>query len=86
MYKGKKKDGVTSVQATEGYKTVKMLFRSFLTTALNGGEWLNSRPGCFTSVGKEPQYPLNMRLGLDVLEKRKLSCLYRNLKSVLFSP
>jgi len=32
------------------------------TLALNGSEWLMSRPGCFTT-GKEPQYPPHTRLG-----------------------
>jgi hypothetical protein len=34
----------------------------FLILALDEDEWLTSRPGHFTAR-KEPQYPLNMRLG-----------------------
>jgi len=34
----------------------------FLILALDEGEWLISCPGHFTAR-KEPQYPLNMRLG-----------------------
>jgi hypothetical protein len=34
---------------------------SFLTSALDGGEWLTSRSGRFTP-GKEPRYPVNRRL------------------------
>jgi hypothetical protein len=33
-----------------------------LTLALDGGEWLTSRSGCFIP-GKEPWYPPNRRLG-----------------------
>jgi len=40
----------------------KVQFYSFFKAALGGGEWLTSRPGCLTP-GKEPQYPLNKRLG-----------------------
>jgi len=29
-----------------------------LTSALDGGEWLASRPGHFTPWGKSPLYPL----------------------------
>ena len=35
---------------------------SFLTLALNGGEWLTSHPGRFTT-GKVPRYPLFTRPG-----------------------
>ena len=34
---------------------------SFLSTRQIGYEWLNSRPGRFTT-GTEPRYPLNRRL------------------------
>jgi hypothetical protein len=37
---------------------------SFLTSALDGGEWSASRPGrAFTPRGKDPRYPLDRRLG-----------------------
>jgi hypothetical protein len=40
-----------------------------MTSAPDGGEWLTSCPGHFTT-GKEPQYPLNRRLcGLQSLPK-----------------
>jgi hypothetical protein len=35
---------------------------AFLTSALDGVEWSASRPGRLIS-GKEPQYPLDRRLG-----------------------
>jgi len=36
---------------------------SFLTSALDGGEWSASRPGRALTPGKDPQYPLDRRLG-----------------------
>jgi hypothetical protein len=36
---------------------------SFLTSALNGGEWSASRPGHLLLPGKDSQYPLDRRLG-----------------------
>jgi hypothetical protein len=36
---------------------------SFLTSALDGGEWSASHPGCALPPGKEPRYPLDRRLG-----------------------
>jgi hypothetical protein len=36
---------------------------SFLTSALDGGEWSATRPGRALSPGKEPRYPLVRRLG-----------------------
>jgi len=53
---------------------------STLISALNGDEWLPSRPGRFTH-SKESRYPMYRRLvgfraGLGVLENRKISCSY----------
>jgi hypothetical protein len=36
---------------------------SFLTSALDGGEWATSRLGRALSRGKDPRYPLYRRLG-----------------------
>jgi hypothetical protein len=36
---------------------------SFLTSALDGGEWSASRPGRALPPGKDLQYPLDIRLG-----------------------
>jgi len=36
---------------------------SFSTLALDGGEWSASHPGCTLPLGKEPQYPLDGKLG-----------------------
>jgi hypothetical protein len=36
---------------------------SFLTSALDGGEWSASRPGRALPWGKDPRYPLYRRLG-----------------------
>jgi hypothetical protein len=38
-----------------------VLLHSFLTSALDGDEWLTSHPDCFTPR-KEPQYPLKRRM------------------------
>ena len=49
------------VQNIKVYRGVKVSLRSFLTSALDGGEWPTSRPSRFTP-GKQPRYPLNTRL------------------------
>jgi hypothetical protein len=36
---------------------------SFLTSALNGGEWSVSRPGHALSLGKEPPVPIGQEAG-----------------------
>jgi hypothetical protein len=36
---------------------------SFLTSALDGGEWSTSRPGRDLTRGKDPRYPLYRRVG-----------------------
>jgi hypothetical protein len=41
---------------------VEVQLHSFLTLALEAGEWPDSRPGHF-APGKEPRYPFNRRLG-----------------------
>jgi hypothetical protein len=50
--------------------------RFYLTSALAGGEWSASRPGCFTLGEKAPGTQeiegwVNPRVGLDDVEKRK---------------
>jgi hypothetical protein len=44
------------------YGGVDVQIHVFLTSALVGGEWSDSRPGRFTP-GKSPRYPLDRRLG-----------------------
>jgi hypothetical protein len=44
----------------------------FLTSALVGGEWSTSRPGRFTPGERAPGGWVDLRGGLDDLEKRKL--------------
>jgi len=39
------------------------IIHTFLTSAVDGGEWSASRPSCFTSKGKSPSYPFGRRLG-----------------------
>jgi hypothetical protein len=46
----------------KAYGGVDVYIYVFLTSALVGGEWSASRPGCFTPRRKSPQYPLNKRL------------------------
>jgi hypothetical protein len=52
-------------------------YYSFLTSALDGGEWSASRPGRGLPPGKNPRYPLDRRLGgpqnQQGLEKNPLS-------------
>jgi hypothetical protein len=54
----------------------------FLTSALDGGEWSASHPGRFTSWERAPGTHwtggwVGPRAGLDIVEKRKISCHYR---------
>jgi len=51
-----------SVHAIKAYRGVEAWFHSFLTSALDGDEWLASRTGRF-APGKEPRYSFNRRLG-----------------------
>jgi hypothetical protein len=44
------------------YRGAKIELRSFLSSAIDGAPWLTSGPGRFT-LGKEPRYSLNRRLG-----------------------
>jgi hypothetical protein len=43
---------------------------SFLTSALDGGEWSASRPGPALPQGKDPRYPLYRRLGRPQSHRR----------------
>ena len=47
------------------------ILRSFLTFALDGGQWFTPCPGRFTP-GKEPPCPLNRRLGGRFEEEKNL--------------
>jgi hypothetical protein len=54
---------ITSLSILLGHISgVEVLFHSFLTSAVDGGEWLTSRFGRLTT-GKEAMCPLNRRLG-----------------------
>jgi hypothetical protein len=44
------------------HRRVEVYFPSFLPSALDGGKWLASRPGCFAS-GEESRYLFYRRLG-----------------------
>jgi hypothetical protein len=55
---------------------------AFLTSALDGGEWSASRPCCFTPGKTAPGTHciggwVGPKAGLDVMEKSKISCTYR---------
>jgi hypothetical protein len=54
-----------------------------LTSALDGGEWSDSRPGCFSPRQRAPGTHwvggwVGSRLALDVVVKRKIPSPYRN--------
>ena len=54
---------ITSLSIMLGHiRGVEVLFHSFITSAVGGGEWLTSRFGRLTP-GKEAMCPLNRRLG-----------------------
>jgi hypothetical protein len=53
---------------------VEVHLHSFLTSALHGGVWLTSNPNRFTPTGGW----VDNCAGLDVLEKRKIPCPYRD--------
>jgi hypothetical protein len=59
---------------------VEIYLHSFLTLALNQGEWSTSYPDGITSYSKCPQNPCKRRLGspragVGTLEKRNISSL-----------
>jgi hypothetical protein len=66
---------------------------SFLTSALDGGEWSTSRPCRFNPGETDPgsywtRRWLGPRIGMDVMENRKISCSYpeSNLDSSVVQP
>jgi hypothetical protein len=74
------KGEVFSVHIMKAYNESRGKLHSFLTLALDRGEWLTSCPGHFIP-GKEHRYLLNrnlmgFRVSLDVVVKGKISCLY----------
>jgi hypothetical protein len=55
---------------------------SFLASELDGGEWSASRPGRFTARERAPGIHwlggwVGLGAGLDAVEKRNISCPYR---------
>jgi hypothetical protein len=46
------------------YRGVEAYLQHFLTSALDGGEWLASRPCRFNPRGRVSEYTLNTRLGV----------------------
>jgi hypothetical protein len=64
----------------KAYVGVDVYIHIFLTSALVGREWSTSRPGCFTPGERAPGTHwiggwVDLRAGLDDLEKRKLFAL-----------
>jgi hypothetical protein len=60
----------------KAYGGVHVYIHTFLTTALAGGEWSASRPGCSTAGERAPGTHwkggwVDPRAGLDDVEKRK---------------
>jgi hypothetical protein len=49
--------------AMKTYWDVELYLHTFLTSAVDGGEWSASRPGHFIPRGKNPRYPLDRMLG-----------------------
>ena len=63
LNKGNKGEESLAVNALRAYKGNRGIGQFiFLTSAVDGGEWLTSRPGRFTP-GRDPRYPLKTRLG-----------------------
>ena len=52
----------SSMSSTKAYRGGEMWFHSILTSVLDGGKWLNSRPAALPPR-KNNRYPLNWRLG-----------------------
>jgi hypothetical protein len=58
----------------KAYRGVVAQYHTFLSSALDGGEWSASCPGHFTPRGNCRRYPLDgmlggLRAGLDAVEK-----------------
>ena len=70
-----KSKGIVSL--VHGNKANSVQLRSFLTFALDGGQWFTPSPCRFTPR-KEPRFALNRRLGGRFEEEKKISCPYRD--------
>jgi hypothetical protein len=70
---------LTKHHAMKTYWGVEVYLHTFLTSALDGGEWSASPPVHFT-----PSYSLIMGLGLEAVAKRKISrhCPFQELNPV----
>jgi hypothetical protein len=58
---------------------------SFLTSALDGGQWSTARSGSFT-LEKETRYPLNRTLGVPHSRSRRFGGKKRLLLLPVFEP
>jgi hypothetical protein len=68
---------LTEHHAMEAYWRVDVWLHTFLTLALDGGEWSASHPGCFTPRERDPGTNwiggwLGPRVGLDMVVKRNI--------------
>jgi hypothetical protein len=69
---------VVPLHTMQAYRGSSVWLDSFLTTVLDGGEWLTSRPGHFNRGGKKKHFVrgwVGPRASLDGLEKTLLSLL-----------
>jgi hypothetical protein len=78
---GKEKGKLLPSQTMKAYRGAEVQLHSSLTSVLDGGKWSTSHPGWFTPR-KEPQYPLNMKLG----GPQSWSGHYREEKNLLLLP
>jgi hypothetical protein len=67
----------------KAYRGVEVQIHSYLTSALDGGEWLASRPGHFTPREKGPGIRwmggwVGPRAGLDAVVRKKIPNLCRD--------
>jgi hypothetical protein len=64
---------------------VELQLHIFLTLAIDGGEWLSTRSGIFAFESSTISLWIGgwvgFRCSVDVLEKRKITSLYRNYNS-----
>jgi hypothetical protein len=55
----------------------------FLTLPLDGGEWSALCSNCFT-IEERPQYPLGLKIDLDMVVKRKKNCCWELIPGLLY--
>ena len=72
--------GAVRINSMKAYKE-EVDIHAFITSVLDGDEWSTSCSGHYTSVGRAPGTPrkelMDHTAGLDVSEKRIISCRYK---------